>query len=251
MDDIRYDCRWSNEVDRTFIDDFINVEKSVFKNDYSKELFAKKYLDNIYGHSVLVVVYIDGKPSAARALWRNDIEGRPSYQPGDTCVLEACRGKGVFSEMTKRAIGMLDKDAIIYNFPNQNSFPGYIKLGWKLLHEYHMVLLLSNESYHKEHPKDMDIDYANWWVKGNQKIKYIKRGNAYYLVHKYPRPFCYKILSRVNKSIALCFPKHLGLGLFFYSSDKETWYNKPFACLHVVSKTSGNLYVPTWKIDAI
>lgn len=251
MPNIKYDCRWSNQVDETFIEDFCFVENEVFKNDYNTLLFKKKYIDNIYGNSVLSVVYIDGAPSAARALWRNDIEGREAYQPGDTCVLDICRGKGIFSEMTRLTVSMLKPEAIIYNFPNSNSFPGYIKMGWRLVCEYHLVLLLSNKNYKKEHVLDLDETYANWWLSGNPQIRYIKRGNAYYIVRKYPRPYCYKVISKVNEDIAFKFKKIKGLALIFYSSQRKTWYNRHFASLRVVSKMQDNLYIPVWKIDAI
>ena len=141
MSEIVYDCRWSDEVDEKFIKDFIDTENEVFKSDYTEALFRKKYINNIYGKSVVEVVYIDGIPSAARGLWRNDIDGKEAYQPGDTCVTEACRGKGVFTEMTKRSIAMLPEDAIIYNFPNQKWLKNGQWLVYKIdLYQQHILL---------------------------------------------------------------------------------------------------------------
>ena len=136
MSEIIYDCRWSDDVDEKFIEDFIATENAVFNNNYTKEQFQKKYIDNIFGKSIVEVVYLDGAPVAARGLWRNDVNGKKAYQPGDTCVTDACRGKGIFTVMTKKSIEMTDEDDLIYNFPNQNSYPGYMKMGWKLVGEY-------------------------------------------------------------------------------------------------------------------
>lgn len=52
----------------------------------------------------------------------------------DTCTHPGYRRKGLFSVLTKQAIEELRKDKIpfIFNTPNQNSLPGYLKLGWKI-----------------------------------------------------------------------------------------------------------------------
>ena len=249
MNGILYDCRWTTELDEKFITDFCTVEQSVFRNIYSMEYFEQKYIRNIYGPSVLEVVYIDGVRSAARALWRNDIEGREAYQPGDTCVMENCRGKGVFSEMTRRSIALLPPDAIIYNFPNQYSYPGYMKLGWTLLHEYG-VRLFTPKRYFKEHPIKMDNQYAQWWVEGNKQLSYLKKGDKYFLVKPDRRPLMKHIVACIDEEVARLFPKS-SFGIFFYPSEKETIYNRRFLKSHVVCRNSDMKYIPTWKIDVL
>lgn len=246
------DCRFSDNLDDKFITDFINVENEVFNSNYTRNAFNKKYLNNIYGASVLAIVYIaNHKPIAARALWRNDIAGQPAYQPGDTCVLEEARGNGVFSEMTKRAIEMLPTDTIIYNFPNKNSFPGYIKLGWKLVRESRLILLSSYRSFKSLNPIRMDKRYFEWWIKEREGVRYKKIFGKYFLVKKYPRPLSWKVISEVDKEIALQVPRLKSPALIFYSGVKETFYNKWFATGHIVAKTNKDVIIPSWKIDAI
>lgn len=247
---ILYDCRWSDDVDTRFIKDFIKVEREVF-GEYSEDNFTKKYRQNIYGPSIVCIVYIEGIPSAARALWRNDLDGREAYQPVETCVLAQCRGKGVFSEMTKRAISMISSEAVIYNFPNHNSFPGYLKLGWKSVREYRMVLLTSLRDYKQLHPRKMDKQYADWWLEGRTDLRQIKRFGTYFLVKKYPRPGCWKVLSEVDESIAKQFPRLKRPALIFYSGLKSTFYNKRFATAHVVAKVDREISIPVWKMDVI
>ena len=249
MSEIFYDCRWSDAVDEKFMNDFIAMQNAVFKKNFSVEEFNKKYINNIYGKSVVEVVYLDGEPVAARGLWRNDIYGKPSYQPGDTCVTEICRGKGIFTEMTKRSIDFLSKDDIIYNFPNQNSFPGYIKMGWELVHEYGWELFISAKKYFKEHPVKMDKQYADWWLEGNNAFLYTKKGRNFFLIRPI-RPFCYFIIACVEKEVAQRYPKKK-LGICFFRSTKKTFYNKKLGVpLRVVSKQKID-YIPLWKIDAI
>jgi len=249
MENIIYDIRWSDQLDEKFINDFRCVCSTVFKRTFTRREFDRKFVNNIYGSSVLVVVYIDNIPSAARALWRNDIESQEAYQPGDTCVMENCRGKGIFSIMTKKSIALLPASAMIYNFPNQNSYLGYIKMGWKLVNDYNLCLLVRYADFHKEHPLKMDKQYADWWIVG-RNLYYTKKGSHYFLMHKDHRPFCYRILAEVDKDVAQKFP-HVFVGLFFFKSTRQTWYNKKYPLSHVVSRDLSVKYIPTWKIDAV
>ena len=250
MSEILYDCRWSNAVDDKFISDFIATEDAVFKGNYTKEFFLKKYVNNIFGRSVVVVVYLDGKPVAARGLWRNDIEGKEAYQPGDTCVTEICRGKGIFTEMTKRSVAMLPSDAVVYNFPNQNSYPGYIKMGWRLVGEYG-IALFSAKAYLKEHSVKMDRQYADWWLPQDDGIQYIKRRNDYFLVRSMGKPLCYRVVAAVEKETAERFQK-ASWGIYFYRSLKKTFYNRKLGMpLHIVAKNTDIEQIPLWKIDVI
>ena len=249
-DNIKYDCRWSEDCDEKFIDDFNHVQDQVFQGEHSRETFRHQYIENPYGSSVIVVVYLNDKPVAARSLWRNDIGERESYQPGRTCVLEACRGKGIFREMTLKAIAMLPQDAIIYNFPNQNSYPGYIKMGWRLLHDYNLRLMISTKDFFAEHPHNMDDAYARWWVVGKAGIYHIRRGGHYFLVRHDHRPMLGKIVACVSGDIAKEFPKS-HRRIFFYKSEKQSFYSKYFMKSHVVCRNTDIDYIPTWKIDAI
>lgn len=250
MAELYYDVRWSGDCDEKFIDDFNSVQDQVFKGAHDRELFKHQYIENIYGPSVLVVVYDGETPVAARGLWRNDIDGKEAYQPGRTCVLESCRGAGVFTKMTIKSVQLLPADALIYNFPNQYSFPGYMKMGWKLVHQRYLRFFILKSTYEKEHPSQMDLDYFNWWVKDKNKMKYHKRGNDFFLVKKM-KPFCFLVVSKVDQSIASQCPKLEGLYVLFFESQKKTIYNKWFMPSCVVAKNSDVSYIPKWKIDAI
>lgn len=248
MERFFYDIRWSNLLDERFIADFLYVQKEVFHCG-SREEFKRQFEKNIYGPSIIVVVYDDDKPIAARAFWRNDIYGKVAYQPGSTCVLSSFRGKGIFKEMTMRVLKLIDH-SIIYNFPNQNSFPGYLKMGWKLLHNYGMRLLTSYKEYSKEHPIMMDDAYAEWWVSG-KSFNYIKFRGHYFLVHRDHRVLCFRVVAEVSEYMAKQFSRKR-IGFFFYKSEYIPWYSKHFALNHVVAvNMKDGEYVPTWKIDAL
>lgn len=54
-------------------------------------------------------------------------------QPGDTVVHPEFRGKGLFTKMNRVAIDELGKNGydLFFNFPNKNSQPGNLKMGWQ------------------------------------------------------------------------------------------------------------------------
>lgn len=55
-------------------------------------------------------------------------------RPVDTATHHRWRGRGLFSELTRRTLALLpDRDVeMIFNTPNGQSLPGYIKLGWRV-----------------------------------------------------------------------------------------------------------------------
>ena len=250
-EEIVYDCRLSSDVDDKFIADYISVANAVFHGNFVRDEFDNMYLRNIYGDSVIVVVYINGTPSAVRALWRNDIEGREAYQLCNVCVLETYRGRGIITGMTKRAMSMVNSGALFYSYPNTKAYPIYLSKGWKLIKSYYLRLLISNRKYREEHPFDADTRYVDWCIKYKPGTYYIKRGSAYYLVCKHPRPLCYEVFSRVSRSDALKFKKLSNIAFVFYNTTEKTWYNKSFVPLHVMANTDDVHYLPVWKMDSL
>lgn len=249
-DTFYYDCRWSSETDEKFIDDFNMVQDKCFQGVHTREMFYRQYIDNPYGESVIAVVYQNGFPVASRGLWRNDIDGREAYQPGRTCVLSICRGKGIFTEMTRRSVALLPKNALIYNFPNNYSYPGYIKMGWKDVYELHLRLFMSVKGFVQEHPLIIDENYYNWWLKGRD-FEYIKRQGHYFLVKKIKR-YAYLVVAQIPETIAIQCTKHKGLHILFYESKKTPpFYLRHLQARHVVAKRYESCYIPKWKIDAI
>lgn len=246
----KYDCRWSESTDEKFINDFVSVENAVFNCGYTKELFDKKFKKNIFGSSVTVVVYLEDKPVAARALWRNDVNDKEAYQPCDTCVLSDCRGMGVFTQMTKKAVEFIGRDVILYNFPNANSRPGYLKMGWHIGSVYSPALLKSVSSYKAEHPVMMDDEYADWWLNRNENYVFIRKKNECFLLRSMNKPKCYLVVSIVSEATAKHYPE-INNGIVFYRSSKKTWYNKSLPDLFIVTTADNDAYIPTWKMDVI
>ena len=244
---LNYDLRWSDDLDEKFISDFLLVQNTVFHNGTRAE-FERQFERNIYGWSVLVVVYSDGRPVAARALWRNDVGGREAYQPGSSCVIPEYRGRGIFTEMTERAIRLLPEESLIYNFPNDNSYSAYMKMGWHLVRKYKARPYLSYSAFLIEHPVRIDGQYAQCWLMV-KKVYHTCIGGHYFMIKPDRRPLCYHILAETERSVAEKFPKRCGL--LFYLSSRPAWYDGRLGVTRLVSINQGDTRIPTWKIDCI
>lgn len=243
---LTYDVRWSDQLSESFVSDFLSVHSQVFGPLLSRAEFQRKYQDNIFGRSVLAVVYDLDKPVAARALWRNDLEQKQAYQPVDTCVLPSYQGRGIFREMTQKALEFLPTDTAIYNFPNHQSRPAYLKIGWCLQKCYHLRLMLSLRSYLKEHLVQPTPDYLDWWMKGRKTLRCVSCCGKWLIVAKLNKPFCYKVLAVAEEKLfPVAFP-----ALCFYDSVRKSFYNKDHQALYVVGRNLDQ-YIPTWKLDAV
>ena len=146
----------------------------------------RKYLMNPYGKSLITIAYDDAHPVAIDAMWRNDIDGKVSYQTVDTCTLLEYRGRGLFRKITEKELEILGEDVFIYGFPNKNSYPGYKKFGWN-------VAYFKNVLFYSRLLKDIirrnslesliiDYDYAKWFYYGKKEVKVICRFGMLLLV---------------------------------------------------------------------
>ena len=88
----------------------------------SSPIFGCKIDDNIGGiNGFLAAKFICGAQEVYAA------------QSCDSAVLKQYRGKGVFTAIIKEAQEQLQFEGVdfLFGFPNSNSYPGFIKLGWK------------------------------------------------------------------------------------------------------------------------
>lgn len=243
---------YSNEADEKFINDFCFACNTAFGDGaMPKETFEKKFLANIYGPSIVCVCYDEeGNTAGARALWRNDIEGKVAYQPCDTCVLKEHRRQGLFEKMTFEALAMTEEGAIIYNYPNENSRRLYLKLGWELYGEL-KPRFYKKKAYALEHPEMMSDEYYNWWILGARgtENKYRKVGKKYFWVKDYGR-FMQSIVAEISEKTALTMKKASRKPLLYWS-EKHTWYSKKKESRFIVHKGNDKVKIPTWKMDVI
>ena len=243
--EIKFVLKWSHQVDKEFVEDFLQVENAVF-GGFSQKQFENKYANNIYGPSLITIVYLNGKPVAADSMIRNDLDGI-TYQSADTCVLEECRGMGVFSNMKKKEIELIGKDKKYFGFPNGNSFPGFVKMGWSVQCRLYPAPFLFPFLFNKENPQIIDFEYAQWLSKSSHKFYYFKIGQNYYLIRQGKRHF--QMVGRIGSQAALLFERKRHPGIIRYQSKKRRFFNKDNSQESIITYGEVPFIVPYWKDD--
>jgi hypothetical protein len=104
------------------------------------EYFRWKHLANPFGRSFMIVAEAEGRIIGFRALmrWRFQANDREiaAVRPVDTVTHPEERGRGVFSRLTRSALDSLQGEVdLVFNTPNANSLPGYLKMGWQVTGE--------------------------------------------------------------------------------------------------------------------
>lgn len=237
---------WTDAPSTQLKEDFIRLANTVFGAFITEAYFKVKFDENIYGPSLISLAYIDGQPVGADVMWRNDVGGLKAYQTVDTCVLEPFRGMGLFKKITQWELELLGEDTLVYGFPNVNSYPGYVKMGWQVKQLY-KTLVLSNWGVA---PSDtLESAYVKWWLKAQSGISHVFRKGSYYIIRKKKNNPLAVLIGQVDETTARLFPKTEGVCLFKRFETKPSRYNKNKS-IPLVSNKIG-MIIPYWKIDAI
>ncbi|HEX5511705.1 MAG TPA: GNAT family N-acetyltransferase [Actinomycetales bacterium] len=112
----------------------------------NREFYRWKHQQNPFGESPSWVAEMDGRIVAFRTLmrWefqRHGADGSPSSSPlravraVDTVTHAACRGRGIFRQLTLTAVQELRDEGVdfVFNTPNDSSMPGYLSMGWSVV----------------------------------------------------------------------------------------------------------------------
>jgi len=249
--DLKYIGKYTSELNNKEKQDFLYLFNLVFNLNYNMKWFNWKYLDNIYGDSYIVLVYHRDRIIGIRSFWRNDIDGLLSYQPCDTAVLSEYRGRGIFSQMSKIALKELE-GSFIYNFPNENSLPGNLKLGWKIHKEYH-IKPIWNKSRLKSEAKFIEDSYLLWKFYNSplNKYYYYERNGEIYLLYK-RRQNLYYVLGKFNEENKKYFTKAKNPILFNHTGGETLMHKLLKKSTTIVSYGNGsfqNIDVPIFKAD--
>lgn len=252
MEEIKYVVKLSKELSEKEIDDFLHVFNDVFYADHDREWFDWKYLDNIYGDSYIVIAYSGEDVAGVRSFWRNDIGDTIAYQPCDTAVSSDFRKRGIFSKMTEKALSEIN-EKMIYNYPNENSYPGYIKLGWEIKDYFYLKLVTSKKSLRKE-TSMIPGDYLKWKFINSplSKYSYYKHKEDYYLLFKRNSKLFY-VLGRFDKEYKDLLEEAKRPILFNYTKEETLMYkflkNRARIVTYDKDKKFKELDVPIYKGD--
>ena len=108
--------------------------------DPNEALFAWKHDRSAFGPSPFWVAEIDGQLVGVRVFLRWEFQDRSgqvvrAVRAVDTATHPGFQGQGIFRNLTLRALDALGADgvAFVFNTPNDQSRPGYLKMGWEVL----------------------------------------------------------------------------------------------------------------------
>ncbi|MGD6856667.1 GNAT family N-acetyltransferase [Bacillus infantis] len=110
------------------------------KLNRDSEWWEWKYERNIFGKPIIYVAERNDKIIGVRPFWpwqlSNGGQVLTCYQPIDSVVDKEYRGIGLFTMLTKNAlVENKEKMDLVFNFPNEQSIRGNLKLGWTFVNK--------------------------------------------------------------------------------------------------------------------
>ncbi len=133
----------------------------------SKDIWNFKHVDNPFGRSLVLVAEENGIIAGVRAFmywkWQYLNKFYSTFRAVDTATHPDFQGKGIFKKLTLEAIELakLQGDQFIFNTPNEQSRPGYLKMGWETVDKLTVALKPAYTSFWKFHKKDISYSVSN------------------------------------------------------------------------------------------
>ncbi len=103
-----------------------------------EQLFRWKHLDNAFGPSPMWVACDGERIVGLRVFMRWEFDGKDGVKRAvravDTATHPDYMGRGIFTRLTMQALEDLRDEGVdfVYNTPNDQSRPGYLKMGWRV-----------------------------------------------------------------------------------------------------------------------
>ena len=129
--------REATEQDIPEILDVLKASLGETSSKKTEAVWKYKHVDNPFGKSLVLVAVENDKIIGVRALmrWKWQLEKNvfSTFRAVDTATHPEHQGKGIFKKLTLRAIEIAKEqgDDFIFNTPNTQSLPGYLKMDWK------------------------------------------------------------------------------------------------------------------------
>lgn len=128
--------RRAGETDRAAILDLLRVSLGREVDDRYEALFAWKHSENAFGPSPAWVARDGDRIAGFRTLMRWEFLAGDrvvrAVRAVDTATHPEYQGRGIFTRLTLHALDELAADGVefVFNTPNDQSRPGYLKMGW-------------------------------------------------------------------------------------------------------------------------
>ena len=109
-----------------------------------------KHVQNPFGESLVLVACINDTIVGVRAFmrwkWQLKAEIFSVFRAVDTATDPDYQGKGIFKKLTLEALKVAKEegDNFVFNTPNAQSKPGYLKMGWQEVDKINLFIRLAN-----------------------------------------------------------------------------------------------------------
>ncbi|QED36528.1 GNAT family N-acetyltransferase [Antarcticibacterium arcticum] len=124
----------------------------------SEEIWNFKHVENPFGKSLILIAEDRGHIAGVRAFmkweWVYNGISYKTYRAVDTATHPQFQGRGIFKKLTLEALrlGMDNLENFVFNTPNDQSRPGYLKMGWKQVGKIQVALHPAFNSFLKISP---------------------------------------------------------------------------------------------------
>ncbi len=139
---------------RTYQSTDINNVVELLKSSLGESLIKKtesiwryKHLENPFGESYVILAIEDSEIVGIRAFmqwrWQFGLQIWTAYRAVDTATHPHYQGKGIFKKLTLNALDEVAKkgECFVFNTPNNQSRPGYLKMGWKIVDSLQLTIV--------------------------------------------------------------------------------------------------------------
>ena len=219
--------RESKTEDIEAIIELLQLSLGESKLKKSQEIWDFKHQKNPFGKSPVFLAEENETVIGVRAFmqWRWQLEDKlwTSYRAVDTATHPNHQGRGIFKTLTLKALDYVQNlgDCFVFNTPNDQSRPGYLKMGWKEVGKikvnlsctfFYLHKLFSRNTNNQNLATDSQLnvlcDSHNADLK-SQKVIFTPK-SAKYLKWRYEENLLqhYKVISTPDFYIAMYTKKH-------------------------------------------
>jgi len=190
------------------VDEIIKLLNANFETNHTKEAFLWKHFENPFGKSYGLLAIDENKIVGLRMFMRweflCDKRVVNSIRPVDTCTDHEYRGQGLFKKITLEGLQNIQEEyELVFNTPNSNSRPGYLKMGWKAIENnfnYKVgIINLLKKGENFQHISSSEIDFQKSWI---EEVPCQTNISSEYLGWRY-KDEEYKIANFDDKSIVI------------------------------------------------
>ena len=123
----------------------LSLGESLIKK--SSRSWNYKHVNNPFGTSQVLLAFENDVLVGVRAFmkwqWNLGTEVWKAYRAVDTATHPDYQGKGIFKKLTIQALDEIQKEGetFVFNTPNNNSSPGYLKMGWQIVDAIELAVI--------------------------------------------------------------------------------------------------------------